>query len=168
MSCLRTLCASAILDAVQDASSPPYGDLRPKDLVQGSALFVHMLDSIDPLITACGDAAVHKLLAAGAIPLESCQEQLLQTIQQATSLSSSYFTQEMVARQAEQHVLATLQHAIEAMESSGTWEYITHDTLPVLLNVFPLPKRVPCWPRKYLILVDWWAAHPGKRVTLAQ
>lgn len=131
MSSLTLLCASTILDAVDGRQ------IDAEDLTEGRALFVHMLDTPHPVSTACGSAAVHKMLAAGAIPLQSCQEQLLQTIQQATSSLSSTNSSSLI-RQSEQYVLVTLQHAVAALASYILRDHLTTAAMPVLLNLLQL------------------------------
>jgi hypothetical protein len=61
MSSLKLLSASSTLDGIDRCK------LRAKDLVQGSELFLHMLDSPDPVCTACAAAALSKLVSAGSI-----------------------------------------------------------------------------------------------------
>uniref|UniRef100_A0A383V3V2 Uncharacterized protein n=1 Tax=Tetradesmus obliquus TaxID=3088 RepID=A0A383V3V2_TETOB len=99
-----------------------------------------MLDSPEPVSTACGAAALHQLVAEGAIPMDSCLERLLQTIRQATSLSSTSSSSR--APQSEPHVLATLRHALAALASRSMKEHITPVTLPVLLQVLQLPRVI--------------------------
>jgi hypothetical protein len=74
MSSLKLLSATTIIHGINSCN------IQAKDLVQGSELFLHMLESPDPVCTACG---------TGDIPMDSCLGPLLQALQQATrSLSS--------------------------------------------------------------------------------
>jgi hypothetical protein len=63
MSSLEFLAATSIIEGFEQ------GQIRAKDLVQGSELFLHMLDSsADPISTACAAIAVDHLIWAGTIP----------------------------------------------------------------------------------------------------
>jgi hypothetical protein len=133
MSSLKLLSARTMLDGINRR------ELRANDLVQGSELFLHMLDSSDPICTACAAAALHQLVTAGAIPVDSCLEPLLQAIQQATSTISSINSSSLTP-QTEQYVLATLCDALAALGSRSMTVGLTPATLPALLKVLQLPN----------------------------
>ena len=106
-----------------------------------------MLDSSeDQVSTACAAAAIAELIRARAIPVESCVEQLLQTVQQATSTLAGIDNSRNTWTEPEQYALTILHYALSALSSSSSSSssirgHITPATLPVLLDVLKLRRR---------------------------
>jgi hypothetical protein len=140
MSSLKLLSATTIIHGINSCN------IQAKDLVQGSELFLHMLESPDPVCTACGTAAVNQLVAAGDIPMDSCLGPLLQALQLATrSLSSPRSSSEIL--QSEHYVTATLRHTMAVWGSANMRDHITDGspggmaaTITVLVDVLQLPS----------------------------
>jgi hypothetical protein len=142
MSSLKLLSVSSLLEGIYRYK------FRANDLAQGTELFKHMLDSSsDPVSTECAVAALATLIRAGTVPIESCLEQMLQVVQQATSSLSTSTTSTMSSSsistwtQSAQHMTKTLQLALEALRGSLTKSSIKHITpaaLPALLGVLDL------------------------------